>query len=102
MTVRAAEEYARRTTRRRYACMPDRRGARRRARRVIETRTLEEEEFTRAIEMKARLQRSTKGKGSLTLYFTNEQQLQVLYQRIVGAERDGLATDAADPGAWMR
>src|SRR5262249_60894132 len=51
-----------------------------------ETRFLEEE-FTRAIEMKARLQRTVKGKGSLTLFFTNEQQLQTLYERLVGGSR---------------
>ncbi len=37
--------------------------------------------------MKARLQRTVKGKGSLTLFFTNEQQLQTLYERLVGAAR---------------
>ncbi|MGH2487376.1 MAG: hypothetical protein ACRDHE_15315, partial [Ktedonobacterales bacterium] len=42
-----------------------------------------EEEFTQAIEMKARLQRNTKGKGSLTLFFSNEDQLQRLYDRLV-------------------
>jgi hypothetical protein len=35
--------------------------------------------------MKARLQRTTKGKGSLTIYFTNEEQLQALYERLVGS-----------------
>ena len=47
-----------------------------------ETRALEEE-FTRSIELKVRLQRNAKGKGSLTLYFTNEEQLQAIYDRIV-------------------
>ena len=37
--------------------------------------------------MKARLQRSNQGKGSLTLYFNNDEQLQTLYERLVGAER---------------
>ncbi len=37
--------------------------------------------------MKVRLQRSTKGKGSLTLYFTNEEQLQLLYQYLVEQQR---------------
>ena len=62
---------------------PSRRGPRAQS---PETRLLEEE-FTRAIEMKARLQRTVKGKGSLTLFFTNEQQLQTLYERLVGAAR---------------
>ena len=39
--------------------------------------------------MKARLQRSTKGKGTLTLYFTNEDQLQTLYSRLVGQHYPG-------------
>ena len=46
-----------------------------------DTRQLEEE-FMQAMEMKARLQRSTKGKGSLTLYFTNEDQFERLYERL--------------------
>ena len=53
-----------------------------------ETRALEEE-FTRAIEMKVRLQRTTRGKGQITLYFTNDQQLETLYSRLVGAARAG-------------
>ncbi len=48
-----------------------------------------EEEFMRAVEMKVKLQRSTRGKGSLTLYFTNEDQLQRLYELLVGSGSDG-------------
>jgi hypothetical protein len=37
--------------------------------------------------MKVRLQRTTRGKGQITLYFTNDQQLETLYSRLVGANR---------------
>ncbi|HEU5438572.1 MAG TPA: ParB/RepB/Spo0J family partition protein [Ktedonobacterales bacterium] len=84
MSVRAAEELARRFNEAALRLTPDRRGARVRQQ-SYETRALEEE-FTRAIEMKARLARSTRGKGSLTLYFTNDDQLQRLYERIVGPD----------------
>ena len=87
MTVRQAEEEARRYNAAALHLTPDRHGARVRQQ-SHETYRLEEE-FTRAVEMKVRLQRSTKGKGSLTLYFTNEDQLQVLYDRLVAAS--GLA-----------
>src|SRR5690349_24658764 len=53
-----------------------------------ETRALEEE-FTRAVEMKVRLQRTTRGKAERTLYFTDDQQLETLYSRLVGAARAG-------------
>jgi hypothetical protein len=39
--------------------------------------------------MKVRLQRTTRGKGQLTLFFTNEEQLQTLYARLVGDARAG-------------
>jgi ParB family chromosome partitioning protein len=81
MSVRAAEELARRYNQMELRLTPDRRGARVTPA-SYETRALEEE-FTRAIELKVRLQRNTKGKGSLTLYFTNEEQLQAIYDRIV-------------------
>jgi ParB family chromosome partitioning protein len=87
LTVRQAEDYAKKYNEATLRLTPDRRGGGPRAQ-SIETRTLEEE-FTRAIEMKARLQRTTRGKGSLTLYFTNEQQLQVLYERLVSAGAAG-------------
>ena len=40
------------------------------------------------MEMKVKLQRSTKGKGRLTLYFTNEDQFERLYERLVGPQGD--------------
>jgi hypothetical protein len=49
--------------------------------------------------MKVRLQRSTKGKGSLTLYFTNEDQLQTLYDRLVGQPYPGASNGAAQNGS---
>ncbi|HEX6796480.1 MAG TPA: ParB/RepB/Spo0J family partition protein [Ktedonobacterales bacterium] len=93
MSVRQAEELARRYNEAALKLTPDRRGGRVRQQ-SYETRALEEE-FTRAIEMKARLQRSTKGRGSLTLYFTTDDQLQRLYERIVG---QGLDTTAQHNG----
>jgi ParB family chromosome partitioning protein len=84
LSVRQAEEMARKYNEVSLQLSPDRRGGAVRAQ-SPETKILEEE-FTRAIEMKARLQRTVKGKGSLTLYFTNEQQLQALYERLVGAQ----------------
>jgi len=96
MSVRAAEELARRYNENALRLVPDRRGGRVRQQ-TYETRALEEE-FTRAIEMKARLSRSTRGKGSLTLFFTNDDQLQRLYERIVGP--DGQLAGAHNGGAF--
>ena len=87
MSVRQAEELARRYNERALGIANDRHGAVARTQ-SPETRVLEEE-FTRAVEMKVRLQRTTRGKGQLTLYFTNEEQLQTLYARLVGASRAG-------------
>lgn len=81
LNVRQAEELARRYNAVALRLTPDRRGARVHQQ-SYETRQLEEE-FTQAIEMKVRLQRNNKGKGSLTLFFTNEEQLQRLYDRLV-------------------
>ena len=97
MSVRAAEELARRVNAASLSLTPDRRGGATRAQ-SFETQHLEQE-FIRAIEMKARLQRSTKGKGSLTLYFTNEQQLQTLYDRLVGQPYPGITNGAGQNGA---
>jgi len=96
MSVRGAEELARRVNAAALSLTPDRRGAAKRPQ-SFETQHLEQE-FIRAIEMKARLQRSTKGKGSLTLYFTNETQLQTLYDRLVGQPYPGMNLDAAQYG----
>jgi ParB family transcriptional regulator, chromosome partitioning protein len=85
MSVRQAEELARRMNERALGIANDRRGSVTRTQ-SVETRTLEEE-FTRAVEMKVRLQRTTRGKGQLTLFFTNDQQLETLYSRLVGANR---------------
>jgi ParB family chromosome partitioning protein len=84
MSVRQAEELARRYNEAALKLTPERRGGRVRQQ-SYETRALEEE-FTRAVEMKARLHRSTKGRGSLTLFFTNDDQLERLYERLVGQE----------------
>jgi ParB family chromosome partitioning protein len=100
LSVREAEDKARKYNEVSLQLSPDRRGGVARAQ-SPETRMLEEE-FTRAVEMKARLQRTIKGKGSLTLYFTSEQQLQALYERLVGAQlagRTGNFGVFADAGA---
>jgi ParB family chromosome partitioning protein len=100
LSVRQAEERARKLNEVALQLSPDRRGGAPRVQ-SPETQILENE-FTRAVEMKARLQRTVKGKGSLTLYFTNEQQLQTLYERLVGAQlglRSGNFGVFADPGA---
>ena len=83
LSVRQAEEMARRYNQAALRLTPDRHGGRTRAQ-SWETQQLEQE-FTRATEMKVRLQRSTKGRGSLTLFFTNEEQLQILYERLIAA-----------------
>lgn len=87
MSVRQAEELARRYNNRALGLANDRRGSVTRSQNP-ETRVLEEE-FTRAVEMKVRLQRTSRGKGQLTLYFTSDEQLQILYSRLVGASRAG-------------
>ncbi len=96
-SVRAAEELARRVNAATLSLAPDRRGGAARPQ-SFETQHLEQE-FIRAIEMKVRLQRSTKGKGSLTLYFTNEDQLQTLYDRLVGQPYPGATNGAGQNGA---
>jgi ParB family transcriptional regulator, chromosome partitioning protein len=93
MSVRQAEELARRYNEASLRLTPDRRGGKSRPQ-SYETRVLEEE-FTRAVQMKVRLQRTTKGKGSLTLFFANEEQLNLLYQWLVATREGG----ADGPGA---
>jgi ParB family chromosome partitioning protein len=82
-SVRGAEELARKVNAATLSLTPDRHGGAARPQ-SYDTQLLEQE-FIRAIEMKARLQRTTKGKGSLTIYFTNEEQLQTLYERLVSS-----------------
>ncbi|HEY7983369.1 MAG TPA: ParB/RepB/Spo0J family partition protein [Ktedonobacterales bacterium] len=91
-SVRGAEELARRYNEASLRLTPDRHGGKERPQNY-ETRVLEEE-FTRAVQMKVRLQRTTKGKGSLTLFFTNEEQLQLLYQWLVQQQRQQQGVDA--------
>lgn len=88
MSVRRAEEEARRINGVALHLTPDRRGGQVRQQ-SYETRQLEEE-FVRAVEMKVRLQRNNRGAGSLTFSFSNSDQLQVLYERIVGTVRSQL------------
>lgn len=85
LSVRQAEELARRYRQASLLLTPDRRGGKARPQ-SYETTQLEQE-FTRAVQLKVRLQRTTKGKGSLTLYFANEDQLQRLYQWLVASNQ---------------
>jgi ParB family chromosome partitioning protein len=96
MSVRAAEEMARRMNEATLSLTEDRRGGKARPQ-SYETRQLEDE-FRHATELNVRLQRSTKGKGSLTLYFNNQDQLQLLYQLLVAARGavGGSPTNALD------
>ena len=87
MSVRQAEEYARRCNEASLLLTADRRGGKSRPQ-SYETKVLEEE-FTRAVQLKVRLQRTTRGKGSLTLYFANEDQLQLIYQMLVAQQPNG-------------
>ena len=99
MSVRETEDRVRQYNDAAIRLTPDRRGSAARDH-TYEVRALEEE-FTRAIEMKVRLSRGARGKGSLTLYFTNEEQLQVLYQRLVGDQpaRNATSGFAGDGGS---
>lgn len=85
LSVRQAEDLARRRNQASLLLTPDRRGGKARPQ-SYDTRQLEDE-FTRAVQLRVRLQRTTKGKGSLTLYFANEEQLQLLYQWLVAANQ---------------
>jgi ParB family chromosome partitioning protein len=88
LSVREAEERARRYNDISLGRIPEDRHGGRQRQQSYDTRQLEEV-FIRAVEMKVKLQRSTRGKGSLTLYFTNDDQLQRLYELLVGANGDG-------------
>ncbi|MGZ6389317.1 MAG: hypothetical protein ACXWQZ_08645, partial [Ktedonobacterales bacterium] len=83
MSVRQAEEMARRYNEASLRLTPDRRGGRGERPQSYETHEIEEK-FTQAVEMKVRLQRTTRGKGSVTFFFSTDEQLQTLYDRIVG------------------
>jgi ParB family chromosome partitioning protein len=96
MSVRGAEELARRYNEASMQLTPDRLGGKSRPQNY-ETRVLEDE-FTRAVQMKVRLQRTTKGKGSLTLYFSNEEQLQLLYEWLVAQRMGALDGRTGSPG----
>jgi ParB family chromosome partitioning protein len=82
LSVRAAEELAERLAQASPHPLPGRHGRRQTPPGL---RTLEEE-FRAVLAVKVALRRSLHGKGSLTLYFNNEEELQRLYERIVGQE----------------
>jgi ParB family chromosome partitioning protein len=96
MSVRQAEELARRMNAQSLQLADDRRGSKARPQ-SYETQQLEAE-FRSATQLKVKLQRSTKGKGSLTLFFHNQDQLQLLYQLLVAARGavGGSPTNALD------
>lgn len=81
LSVRQAEELARRRNEASLLLTADRRGGKSRPQ-SYETKALEDE-FTHAVQLKVRLQRTTRGRGSLTLFFANEEQLQLIYQWLV-------------------
>jgi ParB family transcriptional regulator, chromosome partitioning protein len=88
MSVRQAEEEARRYNDLSLRRMTsDKHGSRQRQQ-SYDTIQLERE-FMHAIEMQVKLQRSTRGKGKLTITFTNDDQLQRLYELLVGSSGDG-------------
>ena len=93
MSVRQAEEMARRYNQGALQLTPDRRGASVRSQ-SVETMRIEQI-FTQAIEMKVRVQRSVKGSGAITLYFNTDEQLETLYQRLSPGQ--SLLTLAAAP-----
>lgn len=102
MSVRQAEELARRYNEAALRHTPDRRGGAGREQ-SFETKALEQE-FIRAMEMKVRLHRNTKGKGSLTLFFGSDQQLETLYERLVraaGVEGNGHSRFGLDESATL-
>ncbi len=79
MTVREAEDAARNFKDSALRLVSDRKGSRRDS---PDTRALEEE-FLRAISMKVALKRTTKGAGTLTITFSNEDELNALYELLV-------------------
>jgi ParB family chromosome partitioning protein len=89
LSVREAEDRADRYNAISLGPTSDKHGGRA-AQQSYDTRRLQEE-FMRAMEMKVKLLRTTKGKGTLTLYFTNEDQLNRLYDKLVGEQHDGFA-----------
>ena len=90
LSVRQAEERARQINQRALGPMADKRGGLVHQQ-SYDTRRLQEE-FMRAMEMKVKLQRSSRGKGgSLTLYFSNDDQFQRLHEKLVSEGHDGFA-----------
>jgi ParB family transcriptional regulator, chromosome partitioning protein len=86
LSVREAEERARQHNQLALGATPDKHGGLARQQ-SYDTQQLQRE-FMQAMEMKVKLQRSLRGKGTLTLYFTNEDQLQRLYEKLVGEGHD--------------
>jgi len=80
LSVRAAEELAERLAGAGPHLVSGQRGRRPTP---PELRALEEE-FRAALAVKVALKRSARGKGSITIYFNNEDELQRLYEQIIG------------------
>lgn len=79
MTVREAEDAARNLKDAALRLVSDRKGSKHTS---PDTRALEEE-FLRAIAMKVALKRTPKGSGTLTITFSNEDELNALYELLV-------------------
>jgi len=79
MSVRSAEEAARNYKEAALRLVNDRKGS---SRTSTEVSALEDE-FRRAIALKVALKRSTKGSGTLTITFANEEELNALYEVLV-------------------
>ena len=79
LTVRQAEDAARNMKDAALRLVSDRKGSKHGS---PDTRALEEE-FLRAISMKVALKRTPKGSGTLTITFSNEDELNALYELLV-------------------
>jgi ParB family chromosome partitioning protein len=79
LSVRQAEELARTVKDAALRLVSDRRGSKHES---PDTRALEDE-FLRAISMKVALKRTAKGAGTLTITFSNEDELNALYEMLV-------------------
>lgn len=85
LTVRQAEEAARRYKEAALRLVEDRKGTRRDA---PDLRALEDE-FMRAISLRVTLHRNTRGVGTLTIAFSNEEELNAIYDMLVTRNQQG-------------
>jgi ParB family chromosome partitioning protein len=83
MSVRQAEEYARRLSEASLRLVPEKKA---RPQAAPQSNTLLEGEFLHAVSMKVQLRQNAKGKGSLTIFFNDDEELQRLYEIIVARQ----------------